>query len=301
MQEQLRDRLGESLWRLVIAVGTPLVRADEITVVPANGMPRTYRLWFEGGRTLKGRCFRTSVLAEVAWRIHKTAAAPFLARVVSHDAEAMLEEWVEGEILVEGHVGHRCVRDAGRMLGTLHCCPPPATDDIAFRPLDARGWVRKTEANLRTLRDCGVVSPECADRLQRLAMSHLPARATLGVVHRDLCPENLIRDAQHRLVSVDNGSLTIGTIEEDLCRVWYRWPMTADERAAFIDGYQEYRDAEGLSQPPVFWVVVVIVNSARARLGLTATAAAAALQRLDQFLSETQADRWASGPGGASA
>jgi hypothetical protein len=136
---------------------------------------------------------------------------------------------------------------------------------------------------------------ERADLLYGLAMAHLPATLTLGIVHRDLCPENLITDARGRLISVDNGSMTIGAIDEDLCRVWYRWPMTAGERKAFVTGYEEYRSADGFGQPSLFWVVVVIVNSARARLRSSATAAAAALQRLDKFLSEKQANPQAQG------
>jgi thiamine kinase-like enzyme len=298
-EENLRTRLGESLWKLVTGVGTPLVEVEEITVVPA-GMRKTYRLRFGNGRALKGRCFRTPVLAEVARRIHAQAEAPFLARVVAHHEEAMLEEWIAGEALVEGRVAPPLLRRAGEMLGALHRCPPPATDDLDFRPLDTRGWVEKTAANLRALRARERISSRWAERLGRLVPSCMPPTATLGVVHRDLCPENLLEDAGGRLVSVDNGSLTIGTIAEDLCRVWYRWPMDSEERQAFADGYEHYGDADGFRRPSAFWVMVVLIDSARARLTMSPSAVATVLARLDQFLMEQGTALGADGPIGRS-
>jgi thiamine kinase-like enzyme len=289
-EQKLRTQLGASLWRLVTAVGAPLVTAEEITVVPANGMRKTYRLRFADGRTLKGRCFRTPVLAEVARRIHERAGSSCLARLVAHHGEAVLEEWIAGEVLVQGRVGLAHLRRAGQMLGSLHRCSPPVTDDLDFRPLDIQGWARKTAENLRALRARGSISSRRAERLGQMVRSCMPSTATLGVVHRDLCPENLLTDAGGRLVSVDNGSLTIGTIDEDLCRVWYRWPMNAEEQGAFVDGYREYGDPDGVRRPSPFWVVVVMLDSARARLGVSASMAATVLQRLDQFLAEKGRD-----------
>ncbi|MBI3767949.1 MAG: aminoglycoside phosphotransferase family protein [Deltaproteobacteria bacterium] len=285
-EEKLRTELGASLWRLVTAVGAPLVTAEEITVVPANGMRKTYRLRFADGQTLKGRSFRTPVLAEVARRIHERAGVSLLARLLAHRGEAVLEEWIAGEVLVQGRVGPALLQRAGQTLGSLHRCPPPATDDLDFHPLDIQGWARKTAENLRALRDRGSISSRRADRLRQLVRSCMPSTATLGVVHRDLCPENLLTDPSGRLVSVDNGSLTIGTIDEDLCRVWYRWPMNAEEQRAFVDGYREYGDPAGFRQPSPFWVMVVMIDSARARLGVSASMAATVLHRFDQFLAE---------------
>lgn len=284
--------MGESLWALVATLGTPLVRAETITGIPANGARETFRLRFEDGGSLKGRRFRTAAHAEVVWRVLASRTAPFLGRAVAHRDEAMLEEWVEGDILVQGRVDQRLVRAAGQMLGTLHGLPPPSSDGIDFQPLDSHAWVRKTAENLRTLRDRGLATTTQVDLLQTLLLSRLPAAAPIGIVHRDMCPQNLIADASERLMSVDNGSLTVGAIDEDLCRVWYRWPMTTDERVAFLDGYRECRDADPLYRPSLFWTIVVVANSARARLGLSAAAAATTFRRLDRFVSGQQSDWW---------
>lgn len=282
MSEELRNQVGESLWGLASAVGTPLIGADEITVVPAGGMRRTYRLRFADGSTLKGRCFRTASRAEIVWRILVGPAAFCFGRAISHDGEAMLEEWVDGATLVQGTVAPSLVREAGRMLGRLHGCPLPRFDDVDFQPLDAAGWLEKTEANLSALTGRGLLTAARARHLRELAASQRPAIAPLGIVHRDLCPENLIVDARGRLRSIDSGSATVGVIDEDLCRVWYRWPMTPEERALFVEGYQEERGSADIREPSTFWAIVVLVNSARARLGLSTAAAEAVLQQLDR-------------------
>ena len=96
-------------------------------------------------------------------------------------------------------------------------------------------------------------------------MSETPEECEIGVVHRDLCPENLVRGREGRLFCVDNGSLSIGAIAEDLCRVWYRWPMKSDERQAFAEGYSAFGDPTAFCQPSTFWMVAVVDQlSARA-------------------------------------
>ena len=302
MNEPTETKLGEALSRLVAGVGSPLVRAEEITVLPsARTARRTYRLWFADGRCLKGRRFMSPVLAMVARRIHETAGAPFLPRMVAQDGDAMLEEWIEGEALIAGQVNPAVISECGRMLGVLHACPAPSTADLDFKPLDLDGWAKKLRDNLAQLTDAGILTPSRARQLDDLATSDRPDRLSLGIVHRDLCPENLVQDAHGRLFWVDNGSLVVGAIEEDLCRVWYRWPMGLAEQQAFADGYRRYRDARGFCQPSRFWAIVVVTNSARVRAGNSLSDAVVATHRLDRFLQGVKGDLYANHLTGGSA
>lgn len=284
MNGMLRERLGESLWTLAAAMGTPLIGADDLTGQGADGVRRTFRLSFENGRILKGRRFATAARAAVVWRILTAAGAPGLARAVSHEGDAMLEEWLEGEVLVLGQVDDRRLREAGRILGALHARPLPPIGDLDVAPADGDAWVVKTAVNLRVLRERGLLTAARADHLEALIVSSRPVATPIGIVHRDLCPENLLLDTRGRLVSVDNASMAIGAIEYDLARVWYRWPMTEDERASFNAGYQEHHAARGAGEPSLFWAIVVVVNSARVRLGTSTAAAAAALDRLERHV-----------------
>lgn len=290
-EDALRDRFGAALARLVSAVGSPLIRAEAITAAPDGGPRQTYRLWFADGRTLKGRRFGSVARAETTHRI--LASVPFLGRVVAHDGDAMLEEWIDGEPLVEENVDPRHLCEAGRMLGRLHGWPlPPGGLDV--HALDGPAWARMAVNSLRVLGDEDLIVPEAADVLGQLVMAHVPATVAMGLVHRDLCPENLIVEASGRLVSVDNAAVTIGAIAYDLARVWYRWPMSPDEQSAFNAGYREFRGGDALRTPSVFWAIVVVVNSARVRLGVSAAAAASALGRLDAYFSEQSFD-WRAG------
>lgn len=286
MEVDLRRQLGPSLGELVVDLGMSITRAEEITVVPAFGVRRTYRLWCSDGRTLKGRNFPSAARAEVAWRIHEQFGSPVLAKAIARRGEAMLEEWVEGSVLAGGPIAPALICQAGRLLGALHACPVPGIGDIAHEPLDVEGWLRKTEDNLSALEDQGVLSAAGVARLLDLAHARRREAATIGVVHRDLCPENLVLRSDGQLVSVDNGSLTIGSIAEDLARLRYRWPMSAGELDAFCAGYEEFRSADGLRGVPWFWHVIVLVNSARARLGISRSAASAVVRPIASLLQE---------------
>ena len=283
MSEVGRDQMGESLWSLVASVGTALVEVEELGRRARDDPRRTYRLRFADGSTLKGRRFPSVERATLLWRIHAGAAAQYLTRAVAQEGDGLLEEWVDGESLAQGQVGERLLQEAGRMLGVLHTCPVASIDDLTFEPLDGGAWARKTVDAVRLLRQRRLISGDRAEWLAAQAMSDQPSDVTMGIVHRDLCPANLIVNRHGRLISVDNGTMTVGAIDHDLCRVWYRWPMTPAERGAFNRGYREHRDAEVPERPSNFWAIAVIVNSARTRLALSERSAVDALRRLDDL------------------
>ena len=286
MEVNLRKQLGTSLAELVLELGMSIARVTEITVVPAFGMRRSYRISCLDGRTFKGRYFLSAARAEVAWRIHERFGSPILAKAIARRDEAMLEEWVEGSVLAGGPITPALLRQAGRLLGSLHACPAPDIDDVAHEPLGIEGWLRRTDDNLDLLEDQGVLSAPVVARLRDVVRARRAEAVTIGVVHRDLCPENLVLRPDGELVSVDNGSLTIGSIAEDLARVRYRWPMSVRELEAFCAGYEEFRSAEGLRDVPWFWRVIVLVNSARARLGISRAAASAVVRPIPSLLQE---------------
>jgi hypothetical protein len=283
MNDSSGSNLGEGLQKLIQQVSSRLVRAQDIATIPANDpRRRTYRLWFEDGRQLKGRYYPSSRFALVARRIREMNALEFLPAIVNHHADAMLEEWIAGESLAMETTNQALIQQCGRMQGLLHRALVPSLDDFDFKPLQISDWAAMMSKSLASLVHERVLPQAEAHRLEHLALQHAPTRQQLGVVNRDVCPENLVVNAQGRLFLVDNGSLTVGSVEEDLCRTWYRWPMLVDERQAFSAGYREFGDPAGLTNPSIFWRVVVVANSARFRLANSREAAIAALARLDE-------------------
>jgi thiamine kinase-like enzyme len=74
-----------------------------------------------------------------------------------------------------------------------------------------------------------------------LATAHAPAGDTAaGVIHRDLCPENMVRQPSGALCVIDVESAGIGARAYDLARTWYRWPMTPEHRAALFTAYADH-------------------------------------------------------------
>ena len=169
------------------------------------------------------------------------------------------------------------------MLGTLHRQPIPPLDDTGFVPFAMTDWIEQLQQCLLQLVEAKLLSLEYADQLKQLAMTEQPSDLATSVVHRDLCPENLVRDDNGKLFSIDNGSMVVGSIEEDLCRVWYRWPMNTEEQQAFAQGYRKHGDPSGMVQPSLFWRIVVITKSACVRLVQSKQAANTALARLNEF------------------
>jgi len=282
LSDTFREQLGESLADLVTTLGSLVTRVEPITVLPVHGR-QTFRFWLADGRSLKGRRFKSATRAEIVWRILSVANVGFLGRAVAHRGDAIVEEWIEGHPLVQGQVNERLIREAGRLLGTLHSIPPPASEDLGFEPLDGKAWLRKSAESLQSLQDARLMESARARMLLDAMTTCMPATVRIGTIHRDLCPENLIADTSRRLISVDNGSVSVGSMEYDLCRVWYRWPMTPRDRAVFNEGYRELGDAGDVGAPSLFWAIAVILNSARVRLGASVDRAAAALRRLDGF------------------
>lgn len=279
------DDLSGALQRLVAGVGSPLVDLREVTASPADGRRRCYRLHFEDGRIFKGRTFASSERAHSTWSLLTTLRSSFLRQPLAHDADAWLEEWVDGEIVADLPSDRVRADTAGHALGTLHAhALPPGTYGVQPRP--AASWIQKTLASLADLQELALVAPAQALAMARQLEAECPTSTQIAIVHRDLCPENLIVDRSGELRSIDNGSVTVGAIDHDLARTWYRWRMTADERRAFFTGYRRATSRDVRDVPIRFWAIVVLLNSARVRVPLPG-AAAAVLRALDDYLAES--------------
>jgi Ser/Thr protein kinase RdoA (MazF antagonist) len=277
--EELAEQIGEGLAKLVARIGARVIRAQKITTLALNNSRRTYRIWLADGRQVKASHYVTERFGKVAGRIRQAVGDSFFPALVAERGNAVMEEWIAGEVL-SGRVTVEGLRECGRILGRLHGRAVPEVDDLGFAPLGMTAWFEKMRGNLAGLVDGKVLEKDVAQMLEEVAQREMPKAQRLGIVHRDMCPENLVRDAYGRLFVVDNETLTIGSIEEDLCRVWYRWPMTATEREAFAGGYAEVSDPAAFENPALFWRIVVVVNSAGFRLSVSPQAAKAAMERL---------------------
>jgi hypothetical protein len=65
-------------------------------------------------------------------------------------------------------------------------------------------------------------------------------------------------------VCIDNETLRIGPFDLDLARTFYRWPLSQDDRAAFLAGYGAGGGPAGITHLP-FWSLAAEIYSAFVR------------------------------------
>jgi len=121
------------------------------------------------------------------------------------------------------------------------------------------------------------------------ALAAPPDEATIGLIHTDFCPENLVQHRGSKLCSVDNESLQLGYLAYDLARCWYRWPLQGAEGAAFIKAYEDMRESSDFREHFPFWFISVLTEAAVYRLDSPTHAWQVPLLRLLAFLDDPAA------------
>lgn len=123
-----------------------------------------------------------------------------------------------------------------------------------------------------------------ASRLTALAVAAIPAVVETGTVHLDFCPPNLLLDETDRIVVIDNESLCFEAFDYSLARCWYRWPMNAGDRRAFLDGYAFHRSPETFLAHQPYWLIRAATASALFRLANDTFEKETPLRALKSFL-----------------
>lgn len=250
-------RLGSDLETLVQERPARLVGCESISRHGASRESRdTFRLDFEGGVTLKGRRLASpGVAARIESIVARLDPGRF-PRVVARCGAALLETWIPGETLDRKPAERAHLRWAAETLGGVH---------RTATPLRRRLWLRARREllarHLRRLVAAGALEGAAARRLEERALANAPRTAELTLIHRDLCPENIVVDPSGRLFSVDNAGARVGAADEDLARTCYRWPLDSAASAEFLDTYRAFRDPRGFLEHRRFWMVAALVHA----------------------------------------
>lgn len=170
LSQDQQNRWGDSLTALIKEVNLPLLKTQEITSLPSPNTHRgTWRLEFEGHHLLKARRFMSPILAQVAYRIHQSTAAPFLPNIIAHRGDAMLEQWIPGDPLTQQTCNETTLHQAGQILATLHSATPPSTNDLNFTPPTTHTYLQKITNNIHQLAQAGAITQSKAQDLLHLA------------------------------------------------------------------------------------------------------------------------------------
>lgn len=275
----MRDSLGEDLCALLHRGDVPVREVQPLIARETpDRPPRAFRVLYADGQARKAvRCAQpaqAALVVAISRRIDPAAFAPVLA----HAGAALLMPWIDGVPLhATGWDVHE-VQHGGRMLAALHAAAVP--EDAAANAVGLERYATLLRRNLAILVRQSAIAEDQAQALLALAQAHAPSACSAAVVHRDLCPENLVRQPSGALRVVDVETLSIGARDYDLARTWYRWPMPPDQRQALFDAYV----ADGGRRPDwhhfPYWAICATASSAAQRQQLWPAGATIPLQRL---------------------
>jgi hypothetical protein len=279
--------LGPATGALLASLGVPVRAAVALPGLRSAASPRcSYRLDLADGRQVKLRRSMSAARARGYTLLIRDVADPRLTGVLVCRLDLTLEEWVPGASLETVAIRDEHVAAGAGLLGSLH-----AIERIGTRPLRRTVPTRPVraalEADLRSLREAGAIDEGQVRRLQAAAARHDPGVAGAGVIHKDLCPENLVIDPQGIVRAVDNEWMTIGPTGFDLARTWYRWPMPEPAWRHYLSTYACLYDPEPALAHFTFWRIAVVSKSARVRVTLRTGGADIPLRCLASLAAET--------------
>jgi aminoglycoside phosphotransferase (APT) family kinase protein len=251
------SELGEDLAALVRAVGRALTQATPLSHRGAPAVATAFRLHFADGTVLKGNRLAS---ASCATRVATLAPAlgTFVPRVVAHGGRALLSEWVEGESLAGDDWPDVLLCRCGAAQAAAHAQAVETEDaagEIAYRR-------RKLTEGLEVLVRARLLTADESAQLAALAAHAAPTSCAMGISLGDYCPDNIVCRPGGEPCLIDLETLSIASNDYDLGRTWYRWPMSAAQRAAFLDGYRAHRDPSPFLAHLSFWHTAALVEGA---------------------------------------
>lgn len=266
--------------------GAALANGHDLTRLRSSVLERpAWRLELGDGRALKGRVFADEEEAERFCGLHRLLPPHGFPRLLDRHGRAVLLEWVDGRpVPAEPDVS--LLRACGRLLGELHRTdvPPAAARQLASQ---ASRLPHPLDRELRAVSEAGWLEPGEAERLLAVSEGARPAAPETGLVHLDLCPDNLVVDGTGRPVLIDNATLSVAPLDHDLGRAWYRWPMEPRRREAFLEGYRERRSTAAFEAAFPYWRICGLAFSAWLRVTRRTGDVAAPVAELRRVL------RWA--------
>jgi thiamine kinase-like enzyme len=277
--------LGCDLIELIEASGVPLAGIVPITSFPAAGHSAAFRIDFTNGVILKGRRLPSPDRARRMHEMVRALADKRLVSVVARQGDAVLEEWMPGTTLKDGEASADLLERSGELLGSIHGAAVPGFLVDSFGPGAAgvRERIEKLKSEIDELARTRLITPELASQLAETAQSTAPSDASVGFVHGDFSPENIVRDPSDRLYCVDNAKVSLDAYDWDLARTLYLWPMDEIQTEAFFTGYHRHRDPRSFWAHSKFWMINVLVHSCLFRHGAGSARVREPLARLNQL------------------
>lgn len=256
IENTLHAKLGDDLTFLLQDLDSNLVSVEEITRLTSSGQTRgSFKLTLANGTRLKGRLHRSEESRLRASQLLPLLQGLGFPDILAARGRTTLESWVEGTILHAAEVTQNQARRAGALLGTLHSTDITPAIQGTSAGSTPEEQLEKTRRHLARLTASIPQHATLFEKLSSIAGEHKPASLAEGLVHTDFCAENMVVDANGKLVAIDNEGLRIGALDYDIARCWSRWPMSIGLRDAFSEGYQQFRSLSAFRAHELFWAI----------------------------------------------
>jgi aminoglycoside phosphotransferase (APT) family kinase protein len=276
---RVRPNIGPELSSVSAGVGVPLVSMIPLTRWPSAVRRRgAWRLRFADGSVLKGVLFDSPAAADRVELILRALGDRHFPQVLARGGAAMLLPWVEQRAFSNHPFGPAELRRCAQVQGWMHSLDAAHLSGAGADTTES--WWTRLEAASEHLEQQGGRLSTDARRLLVLAREHSPTRTARGIVHGDLCAENIVVQSPERLFVVDNETLHVAAPDYDLARTWYRWPMLAADWRRYLSAYAEQRSPAQFEAHFVYWAALVLIESARWHLMLATGGAGIPLRRL---------------------
>lgn len=233
------------------------------TLVSELSRRESWRLELGTGEVVKGRIVESVGRAEEIDRLLAGLTELPFSRIRHRRADALLEQWVAGVPLPADSSDESVAEEAGSILGRLHRVPAAPSKKAGLQSVAVR--LRRLETCLSRLVAQRGISEAERQKWLDLARRDAPREVRVGLIHQDLCAENIVQ-TRDGLVVVDNELLEIGPLEHDLARTWYRWPGL--DRSAFLRGYEKFGSAASFLAHQRFWHTATLLLAAEYRLSI---------------------------------
>lgn len=202
-----------------------------------------------------------------------------LAPVYLREGRVVVEAWIRGAPLSALPRTPARIAAAAAILRALHDVRRLGGRGLVARRASTRHFGADLARRLAALVAAGAVGARDAARIDRALAATRPTHARIGVIHGDLCAENLVEDRAGGLHVVDNAGMRIGFLDYDLARAWYRWPMPNGAWRLFLACYADGGPID-LAAPAPFWRLAAVIRSAYLRVTRATPAADVPLLRL---------------------
>lgn len=163
-------------------------------------------------------------------------------------------EWIAGQTLRERSVDDRIVREAARLLWTIHRTSIDGNAETVLHEAQL-----KLEARLATLVSHDLVSKSESQLIRDMGDSIAPHSLTVSLIHGDFSPDNLVISDGAALISVDNDRIRLHVTAYDVVRAVTLWDEYNLPGRALFDAYVELSGRKFTSESLFFWSVFDLV------------------------------------------